>query len=262
MYDFGAFCYLDVQKTGSSFIANTLKSVSKRTVIAASKHFSVENLTLRHGRRILRDWRTYPNPRGGMYRRECFYFNSVRNPFSFYASLYNFGCDGRGTLAHRLHNAGFGDLYDATPDGFLRWTGFVLDPKNAGYLNAEYARTCAASIGFLSFRFLRLSVASPKSKLRALQTSADAQALYQRHGICRFTVRTESLGHDLSRLFQNELKDHVDVDAISQLKAAPKTNTSQCQAALGTMLQNSSQAAQVLGREALIFDNFYSAGAV
>ena len=48
MYDFGAFCYLDVQKTGSTFIERTLKEVSILPIALSSKHASVELFTIGH----------------------------------------------------------------------------------------------------------------------------------------------------------------------------------------------------------------------
>ena len=258
MDDFGDFCYLDVHKTGSTFVTRVLKEVSKRPLLASVKHGVVETSRSRQWARVLRDKKYWNDAQGGLFREGCFYFNSVRDPFEYYASLYNYGCDGEGELFKRLRKRGVADLYDGASGSFQNWVAFILDEKNAAHVNGSYARTCAAAVGVFTYRFLSLSVAAPSARLRGVGTLSSARDVLDQNGICRATLRIESLNADLLSLLEGELAEHVDVDrAREMLSSDGKVNASLSGVATGDMLRNSSVAALVRSRDALIFEKFY-----
>lgn len=257
MDDFGDFCYLDVQKTGSTFVTKVLKEVSQRPLRASVKHGVIETPFHRQLLRVIRRprWGAFS---GGMFRDGCFYFNSVRDPFEYYPSLYNYGCDRRGGVYNRLQSQGYGHFYDGAQSSFLEWMAFILDEGNAQHVNPVYAATCAPGVGFFTYRFLALSVAAPSITLRGINTTADAEAVLERHNISRATLRNETLNADLLTLLESHLAEHVDLDRARELLTVDdRVNASVSKSANGDALRASSLAQTVRARDALLFRKFY-----
>ncbi len=258
MDDFGTFCYLDVHKTGSTFVSKVLSDVSLKRSFASSKHSAIETLGVRHLIRVARYRDRYARLSGGTYRSDCFYFNSIRNPFEYYASLYNYGCDGRGGLFDSLQRSGWSDLYDRSENGFLEWVRVVLDPENTGLVAKEFHQTCGAAVGILTFRFLWLSVVSPWSRLRGIGTLEEARDVLERDGICKATLRNEALNVELLELFEGPLRADVDLErARSLLGDSERVNASIAATAQGSALEQSSAADLVRERDGIIFERFY-----
>lgn len=139
MYDFETFAYLDVQKTGSSFIAKLLQTFAKEPLVASRRH-------------------------GRIAHRQVgkFYFISCRDPLDQLLSLYFFGCAGSGHLRTRLVAAGRTDFYDGSAPGFDAFLRFVLDPGNAEVFGEDYAASGIAPIaGLMTFRFVALAIPAP-----------------------------------------------------------------------------------------------------
>lgn len=269
MQDFGAFCYMDVEKTGSSFITHILKHVSTQKLLMSSQHgtiksvgnanawsrifFSLCPIKLKNSSILFSRYKNL----GGVFRDDCFYFNSVRNPFNYYASLYNFGCDGNGGIADILNRNGFGYLYDNTEGSFLRWVEFILDPRNAHFIDHSYKKTCSDHVGFLTYRFLRLSMVDPFHKLCRVKNKSEVQCIFDRHSICDYTVRNEFLDADLAYLFSNNLKKFIRHDAIFELCKDGKINRSHSKRATAQALRESDLSSLVLERDFFIFSNYY-----
>lgn len=257
MYDFERFVYLDVQKTGSTFVGNLLKTCSKRPMIYFSKHTPARDLTvaasvnLLKRRKLRRLWK-----RAGFYRQDAIYFNSIRHPFDLYASLYNYGCDGNGSVFGKLRQQGAESLYDGTPEGFLRWTEFMLDPGNAKLLKGEYSR-CADAVGFMTYRFLNLSFRNPARQLGHITDRAAAREIYRERNICVATLRLENIREDFEALVETHLADIVDRGKVSDFFAAGRINASQSKAGKSSALGESAVGDLVREREFLIFELFY-----
>lgn len=260
MQDYGQFCYLGVQKTGSTFISRTLNEVSRLPLLPTKKRRFVESASARDLPNVLASKLTGNRRIGGIFRKDCFYFNSIRNPFDYYASLYNYGCDGRGGLAKNIRNSGFGNLYDNTSEGFLSWISFVMDPQNARYCEPEYANSCSEAVGFFTYRFLRMSFVDPLGKLKKLRNPEDAQGMYSAFNICEATIRQERLNSDLTMLLNKQLRDHVSDTAHDLISQSTKVNASVSGVVSGSFLENSVVAQRVLDRDRLIFDGFYPHG--
>ncbi len=175
MHDFQHLVYLDLQKTGSTFVSRFLNETCRLNCIRESKHARVT----------------------GEYRPDAYYFITIRNPLKQYESLYRYGLDGKGGLYQRIVKNGRGDIYKDGARGFQVWLEFMLDPANAKYFGEDYdavlngwvrrSNLCKAfrgffrgddyysgpglrDCGFLSFRFLMLSLRSP---LRTLSRCDD-----------------------------------------------------------------------------------------
>lgn len=258
MLDFGAFCYLHVEKTGGTYVSRVLKEISLLPLWKETLHGTIGSSKTTNLIQNITQNRSLKWPARGLLRRNCYYFNSVREPFNYYASLYNYGCDGRGGAAHALKNHGKGYFYDKTETGFLNWVEFLLDSKNAAIWHEEYSKTCARCIGFLTFRFLRLSFSDPFTKLKEIADTSDTNNIYHRYNICRSTLRTENLNQDLLSLLKGPLKEYVDVKAAATLLDKPeRVNASVSGAVTGEVLRKSHLASLVMERDAFIFDRFY-----
>lgn len=250
MDEFQSFCYLDVQKTGSTFVSKVLKTGSREPLYLSIKHGAISGNSRRNLFGLIR--------RPGHFRRGVFYFNSVRNPFDYYASLYNYGCDGRGGLAKNLRQGGFGELYGGTVSSFYDWFSFLNDPKNSHYIHHEFT-DCGArlGIGFLSYRFLRLSVVDPTNKLSALALNADLRTFLSENGICSKTIRNETLNEDLLHLFDGVLSHAVDLNKVADLLNGQRINASQSGIVTAEHLRRNAASNMVYEADRLIFDAFY-----
>jgi hypothetical protein len=211
MQEFETFVYLDVQKTGSTFIAKLLRRFCSEKEVLIKRHKAA-------GRR---------------YDRGKFYFISIRNPKDQYVSLYSHGCDGSGALYNRLRKLGHGDLYDdSTWRGFRRWLKFVVQPDNAALLDRAYGRAGGGSIGqmigFQSYRFLELAMLKPVKTLLSCKTRDDVLKAYDSGKIARFTVRNESLTADMEQLLTTHLRNSItDLDgALRHLREGRHLNVS------------------------------------
>ena len=258
MDDFGGFCYLDVQKTGSTFISKILKESSLLPLLYSGKHSTVSDLNFKRSLSLVfkGNFRGFFK-RVGVYRGSAFYFNSVRDPFDYYASLYNYGCDGRGGLFYQLKRNGMESFYDKTENGFLMWVKFILNAENSKFLGEGYYRCGASGIGFLTYRFLRLSINNPSSKLSKITTVYDAFKLYEDFNICKFTIRNEEMRSDVLFLIDNHLRFFINREKVIEALNADRVNTSKSSVAKASMLRNSPVGELVRKKDAFIFETFY-----
>jgi hypothetical protein len=188
MHEFETFCYLDVQKTGSTFVSYLLTQCSTEKALIFRKHLRVED-------------RYDPNK---------FYFITVRDPLDQYISLYSHGCGGAGGLSRRLRKRGHGNLYDSTWSGFRRWIKFVMREDNAELLDDDYGsaenEALRELIGFQTYRFLELAMLEPLETLRRCKTRDDVRAAYKEKDIVDFTVRHEHFDEDMELLLTTKLR--------------------------------------------------------
>lgn len=191
MYLAQRLLYVEMHKTGSTHIVDLLE----RTV---------------PGRRMGKHNRprTYPADR--------LIVTSVRNPWDWYLSLWNFGCHGLGALQERLtaraavaHRGGpspapsptewralYADAND--PARFRSWLQCVHDPAHAPALGEGYEQwPCHGDTGFFTFRFLRFALDDPLRLEPATAGGATAAALYAHHRRIDRVIRTEHLSTDL-----------------------------------------------------------------
>ena len=235
MDDFGRIIYLDVEKTGSSFISKFLQ----------------ENMTcqrvkkVKHGR-IAND-----------FKKGCFYFISVRNPLSQYLSLYSYGCDGKGAIYESLAKSGHTQLYQPDKESFQQWLQFVLSAENARHLGAEYQSVDTELMGLQTFRFLALSFQKALQKLKPTHDYATLCRLYEKKKIHSFVVRNESLRADMETLVETHLSSLVNVKSAKRyLEKSPPINRS---VALGFDIKSIDEKTMSLLRrkERFLLDRFY-----
>lgn len=238
MHAFGKLVFLDVQKTGSTYVSAFLKAACKSSETRFSKHGRIR----------------------GDHDPESFYFISVRDPLEQYRSLFRYGLDRRGGLFTRLRRAGLEGIYQPSQDGFEAFLRFLLDPGNARFLKEQYERFASElDVGFMTHRHLMLSFCNPVSVLKST-SRAQLAACYKEQRIWRHAVRQERLVEDLKQLVETA-PEHFDPDRAKAFLDRPeKVNASQRGSDISTQL--SPDLMQLLrDKERLIFENFYAGAA-
>jgi hypothetical protein len=210
MQEFETFVYLDVQKTGSSFLSRLLQLYSSEKELRFRKHGRGDR----------------------KYDPSKFYFISVRDPLDQYLSLYSHGCGGYGGLYHRLRELGHDELYDSTWAGFKKWLKFALKPESAAALDDKYGeqgkgKLCEL-IGFQTYRFLELAIQDSLETLDTCQTQDDIRKAYAEKKIATYTIRNETFTQDVEELLTTKLRNSIaDLDgALKFLKEADRINAS------------------------------------
>lgn len=182
MIDFGKIVYLDVQKTGSSSVKRFLRANLDLPERAHRLHAPAE-----------------------AYRPDSFYFTSVRNPLAMYASLFQYGLQGRGGLVSRFRAAGLAGIYQPDTAGFERWLGYILAPENVGLFGAQRRNTLPEMIGLQSYRFLKLSFVNPAALLQSITTKAQLRTVYRQKKLHSLVLKTETLNQGLENLLNSEV---------------------------------------------------------
>jgi hypothetical protein len=195
MYRFKDFTYLDVQKTGSTYISKFLRETSTQNAMGLDGHAPVK----KYGTR--------------------FYFISVRHPFKQYKSLYQYGCQEKGGLFLALNKSGNVDFYDSTLKGFNSWMEFMLESDNAKYLEKKYAKINTDIIGLNTFRFLYLGIKRPIENLTPVDSYKSLQSVYEENKFFGFVVKNETLSTDLGFLAQNHLSAFLDAAKVEEFLA-------------------------------------------
>ncbi|NOR63531.1 MAG: hypothetical protein GQ535_13680 [Rhodobacteraceae bacterium] len=236
MIDFGEIVYLDVQKTGSSFVGQFLRACTGLPELSRQRHAPAK--TRRAG---------------------AFYFTTVRNPLAQYISLFQYGLQGRGGMVERFHDAGMADYYQPSNAAFERWLGFMLAPENAGFFGVRYGNTLPQMIGLQSYRFLALSFIKPGQTLRGAKTKDDLRRVYAAKKLHSHVIKTESLNQGLENLLDSEVgalfKPREQVG--SYLQNAKRAKKSKAVAGFQPDNISPDLINEVKRREWFLYENFY-----
>lgn len=201
MHDFGKIVYLELQKTGSSFVCQFMKAACVHPELRHQKHMHID----------------------AEYRPDAVYFITVRRPPMLYSSLYRFGLDKRGGLYASLAKAGRLSVYQS----FESFADYLLDPANGPFLHPFYSREIASEIGFVSFRYLLLNLQFPISKIQLCAQQKMPVSPLMEQSIISHVLKNESLNSDLLRLSTELLPEHFDAEkARAFLDQAPRANQS------------------------------------
>jgi hypothetical protein len=203
MEDFGKLIYLDVQKTGSTYVHQFLMENLNLPLVERRQHMPCIS-----------------RPPDGTVA-----FITCRHPMQQYLSLFKFGCEGKGALRSRLR-AYAAELYEPTTRGFERWLRVMLDESLAPLLGENYQCVDAGVIGFQTFRFLLLSFADPEKQLSGLRQYADVQLMYNAHRVHQHVMRNEYLNQELAQAVDGFLAPFIKdgPTAKSFLATARKVN--------------------------------------
>lgn len=235
MDQYDRVCYLDMQKTGSTYVTGFLSKHIK----GGRKHYE------KHGRITAE-----------AYDPSLFYFISVRDPLDMYFSLFNYGLDKKGGFFQSLTEQGLGKLYASGREGFDAWLNHVLDPDGLSEVKDAYDRMPSHLFGFMTFRFLKLSFAAPYATLRKLRDAKDVTDVYRATKIHRAIIHTETLAEDLRRLVVNDLREHViDFDAaMTHLDSKERLNVSSARNKKATDFASEDTLRRVQARERFMFE--------
>jgi Sulfotransferase family len=197
MYEYETFVYLDVQKTGSSFISAIFRRFCSERCIRSDRHKS-----------LARRWDYDPDK---------LHIISIRDPLDTYISLYSFGCGHEGLLFRHLSKT-HRRLYDHSWGGFQQWLDLLLEPENAPLLVKDGEPYPAANlIGFQSARMLQMSMWRGEKKLQMCKTADDVRRGYQKLNIVNYTIRNETLREDMANLIDTRLR-HAMKDADAAIR--------------------------------------------
>lgn len=195
MHDFGKLVYLDLQKTGSTFVSRFLR----------------ETCNLRE----LREWKHGRlNSRA---KRSTFYFVTVRHPLALYSSLFRYGLDGRGGLYGRLSQLGKAQLYRSDESAFNEWLRFVLDYRNAAYLGEGFERVPESfNLGFLSYRYLMVCLTRPQRTLLRKPAAIDVVDYAREKSIVDHVIFNERLNDGLIELSTKIKPEYFDQQKVRE----------------------------------------------
>lgn len=201
MHDFGDLVYLDLHKTGSTFVSAFLKHCCRCEETKFRKH----------------DWiREDYNP-------SSFYFITIRHPLQIYSSLYRYGLSEKGDVFYRIRRLQRLDVYESY-DSFL---SFALDSKNALNLGFGYRQDIAEEMGLMSFRFLKLSLQYPMLQINETLRKGLKIASLQNNFITGLEIKNEHLNEGLRELSESVFPDLFDTSKANDfLNSMPKMNAS------------------------------------
>ena len=204
MHDYGPLVYLDLQKTGSSYVSRFLRFSCLLNEKKFEKHACIRE----------------------DFNEDTSYFITVRNPLTLYSSLYRYGLDRRGGVFNRLRKRGLESTYKS----FERFFEFCFSPKNAESLGSGYNKKIAKQIGFVSFRYLRLSLQYPNKKINAQLNKGKALVDLKSDFITSHIFKNDVLNDELLRLSTELYPQYFDVDkATDFLNSKPRVNASRTQ---------------------------------
>jgi hypothetical protein len=229
--------YLQLQKTGCTHIVRVMKELVGGESMGR-KHGRLKKDFVLDGRRIV---------------------GSIRDPWSWYVSLWAFGCIHSGAIYTSTTSRNFlkyltggekdpdRSLRDAwrtltkpagrwrrlyadsdNPALFREWLRMTCDPRRAHDLGQGYAEsTLSRFAGLLTYRYVRLhsSDIEPLFGPNGVGTLEALRDFDQRHNLVNLVIRNESLEADLIAVLKR-VGHYIDGSAEARIRVAQKTNTS------------------------------------
>lgn len=251
----GRLVYLDVQKTGSTFLVD----------------FFCEEVV-----GSLRDFRKHWVAPGKRKGNAQLWVASVRNPFDLYVSLWSFNQQKRAATNQKkraatwaafdpaLREACFG--IEGDPTSFRRWLQHLFAADGLVNTNVPNPHPVALQIesakqlgvGLATYRTLLFALASPDLpnwSLDFARLGVDQRAEWFRvHSRVDVTIRQEFLADDLAQIIENSDVEFHD-GALERLQVAKPTNTSRHAPAMD--FYDAATEAMVRQRDQLLLELFY-----
>ena len=191
MLSFGPVTYMDVQKTGCTFISDVLKKTLDLEPLVDVKHARFERSK----------------------NADDFVVISRRDPYSQWVSLYNYGCMNLGWIYMRLNDLGLSEqFYTKDKEGLNLFVSELLHSENSHLLGEGYQQTRHLDVGFQSFRYLAMSMAKPSSSYQYFRNHEDLIENYKNLSIVDYVIRTSHLNSDLSHLLTEVIPQYVRKD--------------------------------------------------
>ena len=229
-------CYLEMYKTGSQHIVKLLeKSVPE-------------------GKRI----GNHNRPNDEVYKSNIYFLGSIRNPWDWYVSLWNFGCEKRGSLYNRLtskkiylDNFGFRTkpllspyifiqqlwkplnkwryLYSDSSNinNFRSWIKLLLGNARAYDSGDGYGLSSISKFsGIMTYRYLTLYTKNIKKLFDDSILSYESLKNFdQENNVLNYVIKNESLEKNFIEFLLNN-KIQINENMKDQILKLNKTNTS------------------------------------
>ena len=219
-----------MQKSGSTYVNKFLKECCTLKEIKHEKHAAVKY----------------------KYDPKNFYFITIRHPLALYSSLYRYGLDKRGGIYKRLKSLELTQYYKS----FESFVLFMLDPNNANTFGVEYNSSIAEQIGFMTFRFMKLSLQFPLEKINNSLESGNNLIDLEQEFITNLEIKNEELTETLKLLATEYFPDYFDQTSVHTfIENTKKTNTSQTKYDSLKTLSNTT-ALKLLDRESLLLSRY------
>ncbi|MEM9421853.1 MAG: hypothetical protein AAF986_05000 [Pseudomonadota bacterium] len=255
--------YLELHKTGCSHIRRIFNDALEGEIV--SKHNQATDDLFTEGR---------------------VFVGSIRNPWSWYVSLWGYGCDGKGNLRDRLTRSGLrrlgwrsapssalAKLLKRHPDNSQAWLATYRDANDPaafrdwlhmlhddaympdigeGYSDSALRRVA----GLMTYRYLKFfSIkAGEEGRLNGLSTQSQIRAWDAEQTFVDAFIRNESLEADIFRVLEQHDMALTE-QARANILALPKTNVSSRKRA-SVNYYDPGTVALVAQREQLIVDKF------
>jgi hypothetical protein len=233
MYDYGRLVFLDNQKTGSTYVSQFLQECCVLEHVKSHKHRAVRN----------------------DFRADAVYFSTVRHPVDLYISLFQYGCERRGSTFKALRQIGRGGLYKSMP----RWLNFILNEENAAVFADGYEQFAPLGIGVMSYRAMRITLRQPTVTLAAATSYDQLIDIWSKKNIATHIFRQESLNASLDEFATKTVPEFFDQEAVHKfLHTAERINSSQSR---GEIKINRALRARIMEKERFLIERFYPATA-
>jgi hypothetical protein len=228
MYLSEKLIYLELQKTGGSHVRRLLQDLSLDGSFT-DMHDRLDEV--RHAKKLL--------------QKDPLILGNVRNPLSWYVSLWAYGCSGEGEIYYRTATWWwryilsdlraltiprnrwkflYGDVSD--PERFREWLHMILSSDfkiniGEGYGDSELSK----EIGFFTYRYFQLY--SRMNRKRWLSEGKAEAYLKQAESefIPTAIIRMESLTEDLIDILRSNSFD-LSTEILEKWRSLPRTNTS------------------------------------
>lgn len=224
MIEYEKFIYLDMYKTGSTYVVQMLNKLMEGKPVRSFRH-----APLTKGRPF--NWKQ------GKYA-----FATVRNPWDWYVSMWAYSIEQPNVLFFRdvrkvLGAEGATALFnpDNPKESFARWLKAINDPEFLKKVMTDhpYSKTpLNRFLGFYSFRFIRITTPHPGLFLRPLFIrNMDAAIAHQkRWAIYDRVFKSETLTEDFSQfVIENQERCGFKKNAqrvLNRHAAVPKNTSS------------------------------------
>jgi hypothetical protein len=201
MIEYEKFIYLDMYKTGSTYVVQLLNKLMPDKPVRSFRH-----APLTKGRPFF-------------WKQGKFAFATVRNPWDWYVSMWAYSIEQPNVLFFRDVRAALGEekakqLFDAgnPKESFALWLKSINDPVFLKKTMTEhpYSRTSVNKfLGFYSYRFIRVTTPHPSLFLHTwyMWNMDRAIAHQKRWAIYDRVFKSESLTNDFSEfVLENQVR--------------------------------------------------------
>ena len=203
------YTYLELQKSGSSFVENLLLTLDSNTV-QYPRHISLAKIERR-----------------GIPIGHKQVISNIRNPWSWYVSLWSYGCQGQGGFFNRKEGTHWLELYEDVNDPklFKKWLHMVLWGPASELRERFHKVAWNEMVGFYTYRYLKLGCRNLDKVSQLSRSEFNIWEFVEKNDIRTHYFRTEQLTQEV--ITNAHLFDLIQSDVESYIGSlSGKTNKS------------------------------------